>query len=221
MIQEITKIEVQAIIQIAKWISLLISTGAALSATVFIMRLTRHETFRLGQLEFPLSKFVFVAIAFTIGHAFLTWMFVQRVSSVIPLGVDITHLAWRMLTSSDAFIFNNMKPRTVVQGEWPFKGGYKAEGNDTAFWLTFFFSVAVIGAISSTMLPCKKTKPPSSKNRKYKNKIKVAERSSNVDIADVSLYICWLGKLGLASAISGANWVIGSQWAIWASALAK
>jgi hypothetical protein len=183
------------------------------------MSLTKHDKFKLGQLEFPLSKFIFVAIAFTIGHAFLTWMFVQRGGSVIPLGTDISHLAWKMLTTSDAFIFNNMRPRIAMQAQWPVEGGYRAENSDTAFWLTFFFSVAVIGAISSTLSPCKQTKPSSSRNKKHRQNVNTAKKSSYIVAGDAAL--CWLGRIGLGSAVSGANWLIGSQWAIWASALAK
>lgn len=189
---ELATIRLNAIVQIAKWISYFIILGGSLSLTVAIMRLTGTERFKVGQVEVPLSRFVYVVAALTAAHGFLTLVFVQRVSGIVALGKKPMELAWERLSGSEAFVFYNMKPRKLSELSWPFGPGYLAEGADTAFWFTTFLAIGLVVAV---ML------------------------SSNSREGPRFVANAW-DRLAVACLLAAANWLIGSQWAIAASSLA-
>ncbi|MDE3819725.1 hypothetical protein [Sinorhizobium meliloti] len=202
---ELINIKIDGIVQIAKWISYFILFGATLSVTVSMLKLTGAKKFKLGQLEFSLSHFVYAVLALTAVHAYLSWIFVQRATVIDALGKTSAELAWDRLINSEAFVFYNMRPRVIGKLPWPFENAYVAQSLDTAFWFTLLLAMALIVAVTVTL------SPPNSP---------AALDSLPVLRSRLALITSWFHYAAIACALASANWIIGTQWAIAASRLA-
>lgn len=201
---ELVKIQIDGIVQIAKWISYFILFGASLSATVCCMKIIGAEKFKLGQLEFRLSRFVYVVIALTGVHAYLAWIFVQRSMALEALDKSDAELAWNRLINSEAFVFYNMRPRVLGNLPWPFERGYVAQSLDTAFWLTLLLAMALIAAVMITL--------PSSNPQTVFDGQPVFRRR-------LTLATFWIYRTAIGCALASTNWIVGTQWAVAASRL--
>jgi hypothetical protein len=188
-----------------KWISYFVVFAAGLSVTVSALKVSGYDEFKVGQIDFPLSRFVYVVLALTGVHAFLTWVFLQRAVVIEALGKSTANLAWGKLTHSEAFIFFNMRPRVLSHAPWPVKQVYIAETADTAFWLTAAFAVALIVALVMTL---------------NSDKPKIVRSDRGFYSLPLNPFIGWFNHIAIGCALAGVNWWIGSQWAIAASKLA-
>jgi hypothetical protein len=185
--------DTKGLLQIAKWISLLILSGSTLSACVCVLRLLKQTDFTVGQLKLSLSMFPYIIASFTGAHCFLAWIFSQRVAVVRNEGLTVSKEAWSELINSEAFVFFNMKPRIWSATAGPFGiGTYVASSTDTAFWCTFAFATVLIAAVVASRLPISTS--PFRKNLVF-------------------------DLLSIGCVIALVNWIIGSQWSIAATSL--
>jgi hypothetical protein len=193
-LSEPDKLAISGLVQVAKWISFLIMTATGLAATVCVLRITKQVEFTVSQVKLKLSAFPYVVAVVTLSHLFLTWGFVQEVSSVRSLGSDAAVFAWRSLTESDAFVFNGMWPRVwrSSSSHW-FHGFYLARSADRAFWATAIFAVLTEFGIALSLTP-------------LREKVFAARLRT-------------LRVFSLGSALALLNWIIGTHWAIAASSL--
>lgn len=190
---EVAKIQIDGLVQITKWISFLIVSGAALAGCVCVLRLIKQTDFMIGQLKLSLSQFPYVVMAFTAAHSFLLWILTQRVTAMHGAGAQIAQRAWLAVTSSDALVFFNMRPRVWKPHGSPFgTGAFVAQNTDTAYWATFGFAIITIAAIVAARLP--------------------SESLSNRPRRIFSIF-------SLGCVLASANWIIGSRWAIALSSL--
>jgi hypothetical protein len=190
-----TSVMIAGLVQISGWISSLVLTGTGLSSTVIVLRLLHRDEIKIGQLELKLTYFPLVMIALTLAHAYLTLIFAESCSSILSLGPEPASLAWNKLINSSAFVFSQMHPRHLESV--PVLGAmYVAENNDFAFWLLTAFTIVSLAAViaSRKIFDC---------NHSF------TENSYRL-----------LSTLTLGSVLACANWLIGSQWTIRASALA-
>ena len=196
MTTDVTTAYVVGLVQVAKWISIVIMSGVGFCATVIALRLLNQTELKFGQIVLKLRQFPALLVAMSVAHLFLTWMFAQRVAMVTRQGDKAGIYAWLKLETSDAFIFNNMKPRLWEPTAGPFGyGAFVAASADTAFWATFSFSVAVIASVVCSLTPS------------YVSRFTRARHYFQVS--------------ALGCAIAGVNWLIGSYWAITASSLLR
>jgi len=165
-----------------------------LAISVIVVRTTRKTEIAVGKLVLPLRWFPSIMVAYTGAHAFLTFMYVEKVAAVEKF--NVRREAWFRLTNSTAFIFSNMRKRVYSVGGGPFGlSTYLIDGWDRAAWVSISFSVLLIIAIVlSVPLP--------------------ATGSHNLRFRQISV------RLLLATALAFTNWWIGSQWAIATSRLA-
>jgi hypothetical protein len=190
-------IELDGLVTLCKWVSTLLLTGSLLSLIVLVLRVTKQVEFTIGQLKLKLSYLPYVLAGFTCAHIFLTWMFIQRTTAIIAQGPALSQVAWRRVTSSEAFVFYNMRPRIWQPSSGPFGlGTYVASSADTAFWASFVFAIAVVVGVTASLYP-------------------------EVQLTRADLFRHATRTAALGSALALANWVIGSRWAIQASALFK
>ncbi len=140
---EIASVEIAGLLAVGKLLSVLLVTGAVLCTMVIILRLRGQECFKLAQVELPLRHFPIVALAFTVAHAYLTWILRNKVDGLLVLGANAPALAWAKLVNSDALIFIEMKPR-ILQSTAVFGHAYVANVADPAFWLTAAFAAALL-----------------------------------------------------------------------------
>ena len=190
---EDVKLQIDGLVQIAKWISALIMSGAGLAACVCVLRLLKQTDFTIGQLKLSLSQFPYVILAFTGAHFFLMWIFVQKVAATRNSGVEVAHRAWLAVTSSEAFVFFNMQPRVWHLDGGPLRSGaFVAASTDTAYWATFAFVIVIIAAVVASRLPS--VSQPINTRRIF-------------------------SQLAFACSLALANWIIGSRWATAASSL--
>ena len=194
MTTDVTTEYVAGLVQVAKWISMVIMAGVGLCATVIALRLLNQTELKFGQVVLKLRQFPALLVAMSVAHLFLTWMFAQRVEMVTRQGDTAEISAWLKLQNSDAFVFNNMKPRLWAPAAGPFgSGAFVAASGDTAFWATFSFSIGVIASVACSLTP------------------------SYIRRSTRALHYFQVTALGCA--IAGVNWLIGSRWAIAASSL--
>jgi|SRR5665213_2890952 len=180
----------ETIVQAGKYLNYFIILAATLSLTVIVLKLRGEQKFELGHIEFRLDQFIYVAIAITVAHAFLTWIFLQQIDLVEGLGKEAKEKAWNSLThSSGVFLFFGMKARLLDATAWPHLNLYVARSNDTAFWFTAALSVAVVAAYFLSSGPIHKPE------------------SWSESITYVDRFFVGLG-------IATINWIIGAQWAI-------
>ncbi len=188
------KLQIDGLLHVCKWISGLLLGGVGISLAVVVLRLTNQVEFTAGQVKLRLAYFPYVVGAFTIAHAFLTWVFAQQVETILANGRTVSRNAWNSLTTSEAFLFFNMKPR-VWNPHGPFGlGTYVASAIDAAFWATSAFAALLIIAVIASLIPASK------------------QKRREID---------FLGITALGCTLASVNWVIGSRWAIQASALFK
>ena len=186
--------DVDGLLQIANWVSYLALTGLGLAASVYVLRFLKQPKFKVGQLKLPISKFSYLAFAFTAAHLYLMGLFLQKVMAVRQAGVAASRDAWARLINSGGFIFAGMHPRIWTTAGGPFgMGGYVAAFNDLAFWVKVAYSLLLIGAIALSLLPDTAKRRPSPRQ------------------------ILWV--LAVGCVVASMNWIIGSRWAIAASSL--
>ena len=191
-------IEIDGLVQVAKWVSTLLLTGSVLCITVVFLRSLKKSEFKLGQLEIPLRLLPVALVALTTAHAYLTWLLSIKVDALVAIGGATPSDAWNVLVGkSDAIIFNGMKPR-VHAGSWPLFGPvYATEVSDPTFWLNLAFAVAVIASVVVSRIPVKGAGTPP------------------------IWHINTLNSLMMGTLLALANWLLGSYWAIRLSELAK
>lgn len=195
MTPEFASINIDGLVQVAKWISLVILTATGLCATVVLLRLLKQVEFTLAQAKFRLAHFPYVLSALSVAHAFLAWVLSQKVDILAAAGRPVATQAWTTLVNSEAFVFNNMQPRLLAKGLGPFGiDAYSAAASDTAYWCALSFAVLSIVAYVASRWPI----PP-------------FPAKPWQQLSDASA----------ASFLAGINWYIGSVWAVDASRLAS
>ncbi|WP_092034811.1 hypothetical protein [Bradyrhizobium sp. OK095] len=192
---EIIDAQLKGFVQIGSWINTLILLGAGLSLTVSVMKLSGGGKFKVGQLEFPLAQFVYVAAALTAAHAFLTVILFQRVAAIKSLDQSSMHLAWEQLVNSGGFVFYNMRPRVEDQRVWHTLHIYRAEIADTAIWFTIILALSLAASVILTW-----------------------RSDAHLDSTDKQI-TAWGDRLAIGLGLAVVNWIIGSQWAIAVSVL--
>jgi hypothetical protein len=189
---DVSEIQIEELLQIAKWINLVIMTGLTLSAVVIILRALRQGEFSIGQLKLKLKFFPYILVAMSLAHFFLSWMFIQNAQELLTKEANVRKLAWLKITTSDAFIFNNMQPRLWDPTAGPFSlGAYITPFTDTAMMASAVFALVAIVSVVTSLWP----------------------ETSRPRVASFILH------LEFGCAIAAANWLIGSRWAIALSSL--
>jgi hypothetical protein len=109
-LSESDKLAISGLVQVAKWISVIIMTATTLAATVCALRITKQVDFTVGQVKLKITAFPYIVAALTMAHLFLTWGFVQDPAAFIG-----TNLQYLWLPPNGRTFVRNPSPSTAVK----------------------------------------------------------------------------------------------------------
>jgi hypothetical protein len=180
----------EAVIIRAGWINTVLISGVLLAGAISLIRYNRGSDFELLNIKLPISIFPFACGAYTIGHIYCTWLFVEicAVSRQEVPGQSAS--IWKALTLKGPLIFAGMLPRhQIFEFALPFGRSvsfYEIPSEDPTLWLFYGFCFAIFFA--------------------FKWSCSIAGYSKKI-----ALLLTW--------SLLAVNWVAGSIWTDAASQL--